>query len=192
MERSLDAAARPQGSENVELPPLADCGPSSPWTLAWRPDFEGPDRVMSGTYACTQPVSVFVATYLENTEGKKLVNDRNRLLPNEWSVSPAVDESFENAAGERTAVAEVRLREQEGDALVWFWYRVGERTATSTTGVKLLQALQLIKAEKLEGQVYLVTTPLRPALESARQRLKDVAARIAADNTTVESADLRP
>jgi len=176
MSRSVSAAGQRHEAAALPLPPLAGCGSAVPWSPRWRPDFDAPDLVMSGTYGCPEPVSVFVAAYFENVDGKKLVNDHNRLLPSEWGrYSTTVDEAFENGAGGSTAVKEVRVREEEADSLVWFWYRVGERTATSAVRVKLLQALQLVTAGESRGEVYLLMTPPTPTLDAARKRLRAVA-----------------
>ncbi len=181
MERSPSAAVQSYDADVLPLPPFADCGSVAPWSPQWRPDFEAPDLVMSGTYPCAEPVSVFVAAYFENAQGRKLMSDHNRVIPSEWSrYSRTADEAFEGAAGRSTAVTEVQVRGADGDSLIWFWYGVGERTATSTVTVKLLQAFQVIRAGRSDGEVYLLTTPLIPALEPARQRLRAVARQIPA------------
>jgi len=123
-----------------------------------------------------------VAAYAENVQGRELVNDHNRVIPSEWgSFSITADQTFEDASGRTTAVKEVQVRGRGVDSLVWFWYRVGAHTATSTVGVKLLQALEFIKAGRSDGEVYLLETPLSPGLESGRQRLRAVARELAVD-----------
>jgi EpsI family protein len=173
-------AAVPQ-YEARSLPPLTECGMPAPWSPRWQPAVEAPTFVTSGTYGCVEPVSVFLAAYAESDPSSEIVN--SNMLPSDWRpYSTSDQESFENAAGRVVAVNEVQIRRIGDESLVWFWYRIGDRTATSVVGVKLLQALEFVTTGSSGGEVYILETPLAPALESGRQRLRAVASQLAAES----------
>ena len=187
LERS-SAGATLETHEVRALPALALCGKPSAWSPPWRPEFESPSVVVSGTYGCAEPVSVFMAGYAENVQGTELVSDHNRVIPDEWSrFRMKSKESFDNGIGQVVEVNEVQVRGEGGESLIWYWYSVGDRTATTSVGVKLLQALEFITAGRSDGEVHLLETPLTPALESDRERLRSVARQLAVDGSALST-----
>jgi EpsI family protein len=125
-----------------------------------------------------------MAAYAENVQGTELVSDHNRVLPDEWSgFSTTSKESFDKGMGQIVDVNEVQVRKEGSESLVWYWYGVGDRTATTSMGVKLLQVLEFVTAGRSDGEVYLLETPLTPALKSDRERLRAVARELAVDGS---------
>ncbi len=186
------AGAAVETHEVRALPPLALCGKPVAWSPHWQPEFGSSSVVISGTYGCTEPVSVFMAGYSENVQGTELVSDLNRVIPDEWSdFSTTSKETFDNGIGQVVDVNEVQVRREEGESLIWYWYSIGDRTATTAVGVKLLQVLELITAGRSDGEVYLLETPLTPALESDRERLGAVARQLAVDGSTRSTLTVR-
>src|SRR5262249_27413781 len=93
------AGAAPQRSEGGSLPALAACGSPVPWSPRWPLAFEVPNVVVSGTYGCVEPISVFVAAYRENVQRRELTNVTGVMIPSESrNYSTTGRESFKNAA----------------------------------------------------------------------------------------------
>ena len=177
-------ASAVMGTGNLTLFPVAECGAPIGWSLDWQPRIESPDFSVSGTYQCSAgPVSVFVAGYNKNVQGKELVNDRNRVFPENWHrFAATTTQSFAAGDGRTVEVNEVRVQDGERESLIWYWYGVGDRTAIWPTGVKLLQAYELVVRGRSDGRLYLLQTPLVAESEPGRVRLRAVARELGADN----------
>jgi exosortase A len=166
------ASAVSSAAPAMRLPMIAGCGAPGPWSPSWRPELRFPDIVLAGTYSCAgEPVDVSVAVYLENVQGRELINHANRLLPHEWRrFSVARTHGF-IAHGETVEVNEVELATPLEPELIWYWYAVGGETVTTPAAVKFRQSLQLLRHGRADGSVYLLATPLDDSLEASRRRL---------------------
>ena len=90
------------------------------------------------------------------------------------------DASFETGSGRTVRVNELEANTGYPRSLIWYWYAVGKRSATSAIGVKLLQAYELLTRRRSEGRVYLLQTPLDERPEASRRRLTLAARALAA------------
>jgi exosortase A len=171
--RQADSAGQSEvRSADSQLPLLRNCSPPGNWTADWYPALQSPDRVAAGTYFCSgKPINVFVALYLDNVQGRELVTEANRLLPEEWRRF-AVRGEFSFAADTETIdVNETQFSAPGQPSLVWYWYTVGGKAVRTPTAVKLLQAVQLVVHRRADGTVYLLSTPIDESVEASRSRL---------------------
>ena len=162
-------------------PPAIDgCDAAGRWSPPWTPELRSPDAVVAATYACAgQPIDVFVGLYLDNRQGRELIGNGNRLLPADWRRFAVTGTHAFVAHGETIDVNETRLTGPTQSLLVWYWYAVEDRTATTPTMVKVLQALELIARGNADGSVYLLATPLDTSLDASRDRLASAGGAIA-------------
>jgi exosortase A len=169
--------ARQGGPLRVELSSIDGCVRSGSWSEGWEPEFHLPDRVLSGAYRCSgRPVNVFVATYAENVQGRELVNDTNKVVPD--SMRGRADPrrfDFTSKDGDMIRVNELEVSETTPSSLVWYWYRTGNTAATSPLLVKFRQALDLLLMRQREGAAYVLHTTIDDALDTSRERLAHVA-----------------
>ena len=175
----------------VDLPKIEECGAPSSWAAEWRPEFQSPDIVISGSYGCFgNPVNVFVAVYLDNTQGRELVSQENRLIPEAWwRFAAAGEHRFTAKNGQTIRVNEVHVKGPGAPALVWYWYSAGGEPVTGPVAVKLRQALQLLVHGRSDGNAYLLQTPLGGSLEVSRRSLAVAAREIEALETGGEVED---
>jgi exosortase A len=169
----------------VELRAIEECRPAGAWSESWLPEFHQPDTVMSGTYLCSgQPVSVFVVEYIGNTQGRELVNDSNKAVPDALQRrAPTRKHGFTSKDGQVIQVNELKSDLPGSSSLVWYWYQIGETAATDPVFVKLRQAFDLLLMRRVDGVAYVLDTPLREDVETSRERLARVASQLAARAT---------
>ena len=178
----------------VELPAIDECRGAGDWSEHWRPEFHLPDAVMSGAVLCSeQRVDVFVATYVGNTQGRELINDSNRPVPDalQWRTATR-QHDFTSKDGQAVRVNELQIDRPGSSSLVWYWYQTGDTAATNPVFIKLKQAVDLLLMRPIEGKAYVLNTPVDEAVETSRTRLTRVARELAARATlgAVENAPL--
>jgi EpsI family protein len=183
----------------IELPAIDECHRGGAWSEAWLPSFRLPDTVTSGAYVCGgQDVNVFVATYSGDTQGRELISESNKAVPDAMRFRAALGaSSFTSLDGREIGVNELRAGSSETPTLVWYWYRIGKKSATDPVVVKLDQALDLLLMRRTDSAVYVLETPAEHAVDTSRERLARVAreltARAASDGlpkvTLVERAN---
>jgi exosortase A len=168
--KRLDAAV--VASPTLELPAIEGCAQASEWSAGGQPQFASADATAAATYECAGvPVSVFVAAYSDNVQGRELVSDANRLAPDEWRrVTTPQAQRFDLGDGASMSVNELQL-DAGSRWLVWYWYVTGGDAETSGAVVKLKQAAQLLLEGRADGTAYVLQTPLDATIESSRQRL---------------------
>jgi EpsI family protein len=186
LRRVADSHAAPSLSE---LPAAAQgCDAPRAWSGGWRPELQSPDFSLSGSYSCRgEPVNVFIAGYFRNTQGKELVSEENRPVPREWRrFTQTGTNRFDTAKGRSVEVNEVLVDRGDASAVIWYWYSVGDRTATRPAVVKATQALEIILNGRSDGAIYWLETPFRAtpaALHEDQERLAAVAREIEAART---------
>jgi exosortase A len=169
------AAAEVRGV-TLSPPTIEGCGAAGAWSPQWTPELKSPDAVVAATYVCAgQPVDVFVGLYLDNLQGRELIGNGNRLLPADWRRFAVTGTHAFLVHGKAIDVNETRLTSPTEALLVWYWYAVEDKTATTPTMVKVLQALELIARGHADGSVYLLATPLDGSLDASRSRLASAA-----------------
>lgn len=164
----------------VDLPAIDACGAPSGWSADWLPEFQSPDAILSGEYRCSgEPVSVFVASYLDNAQGRELITKDNRLIPDDWQrFVLAREHRFTSKDGRTIRVNEMQVELPGAPSLVWYWYEAGGAAATTSAVVKIRQALQLLMRGRADGSAFLFQTPLGESLEASRRRLALVAGEV--------------
>jgi exosortase A len=169
-------------STGFELPEVAGCSMSEPRRDSWLPTWPSPDFGGAAAYDCGErSINAFVAGYTHNVQGRELVNEELRIIPESARRSAVESKAqFSSRAGISTEVNEVRAEFHGSPALIWYWYSVGDRSATSPAVAKLLQALQLILAGRSDGTLYWIQTSVDASLEVSRAHLTRVAAALAA------------
>jgi exosortase A len=164
----------------LAVPVVAGCSAPGAWAAGPHPEFESPDRTVAATYDCAgSPTNIFIAAYADNVQGRELVSDANRLAPAGWRrVTTAEAQAVSLTDGRSLTVNELQLDSAGSRWLVWYWYAVGGKRATSGAVVKLRQAVQLVLEGRADGSVYIVQTPLDGSVESSRGRLVRVAEQV--------------
>lgn len=174
---SQPVAASSGGPLAVAPPAIEDCVRSGDWSESWAPQFHLPDRVLSGTYACSESaVNVFVATYFGNVQGRELVNEHNRAVPASMRGRAEIRKhGFTSMDGEKIRVNELQVGDTESSSLIWYWYRAGDASATGPVFVKFRQALDLLTAQESVAAVYVLQTRVDEGLDTSREHLARVA-----------------
>jgi len=171
----------------IHMPSISACTGPSGWEPSWRPSFQRPDYSGSATYRCNgASVHAFVAGYSTNLQGRELISDSNVLVPRAWSRY-LTGHHHRLTGSNPSKVVEMRAEVPGATALVWYWYRVGERTALSPVAVKYLQALGILSGRS-ESAVYLLVTPLDSDIDISRQRLLLAAKSVAGSATNAVSS----
>jgi len=186
---AVERALRASGDATISFEPPSPpaCSAREPWDGDWQPNWEGADFHVAASYRCdSRPVNLFVAGYLENSQGKELINEESRPIPDEWRRFAVEDTSrFVGADGKSTTVNEIRIERTELPSLIWYWYAVGDRTATAPTAVKLMQGLQVVTAGHSDGAIYWLETPLDKRIGTSRERLTLIARSVSASGPVV-------
>lgn len=159
----------------------ADVGQTPSWALPvsarwvgpttggsdWRPEFPGASLELAGRYVQgSEFVDLYGAYYARQTSGKKLIGFDSSFAGAGW-----VELSRSAVDTDSGRVLELVIGARSGDKrLVWSWYEVRGRRITSTTAVKLRQALGAFGLRDWSGGVAL-SAPCRPACDDARQVL---------------------
>jgi exosortase A len=147
-------------------------GPVGGWTGPvesegrWRPDYRGGIAEGQVTYLDREsnPVDVFVAVFgLGNTHGAEMISYGNVIDAGDFgSLAP---ESVVRVPLEGGRSLKVRERVVDGGddrRLVWYWYVVGDRVATSPVETKALEALALLTRGATSERVVVLSTAEGP------------------------------
>jgi exosortase A len=172
----------------MELPAIDDCRRAEAWSESWLPQFHLPDAVMSGAYLCAgRHVNVFVATYVGNTQGRELISDGNKAVPDALRWRAAVREtSFISKDEREIGVNELQVDLLGSSALVWYWYQAGDTTATNPMVVKLEQALDLLLMRRADSVAYVLHTAVDGTVDTTRERLAGVARELTAHDSIAD------
>jgi exosortase A len=177
----LIAGAPGGATVSAALPSIA-CGEPRKFEGEWRPELRMPQRRAEGSYSCGgHDVNVVVAGYVGNAQGSELISTENRITPDSWRRFAAASRArFETRDGRSVEVNEVRADSVGVQSVVWYWYTVGQRTATRPITVKALQAVALLRSGSSEGAIYWLETSLMDGASAGRDRLATVAAELEA------------
>jgi EpsI family protein len=140
---------------------------------------------MSGTYLCSgQPVSAFVATYIGNTQGRELVNDNNKVVPDalQWRAATRTY-GFASGDGQVIQVNELQVDQSGASSLIWYWYQTGDTAATNPVAIKATQAFDLLRMRRMNSTAYVLHTPVDEVVDASRKRLTRVARQLVVSET---------
>ena len=140
----------------------------------WTPHFVGAEAELSQTYrAGQQQVHVYLAFYVNQQQGKELINPRNTLVDGERWVLLAEGSREVVVDGQPLHVQERTIRSAYGTRLVWSWYWVGGRFISNPYLAKLLQAKAQLLNELRDSAIFAVGTDIEFAKADATTTLED-------------------
>jgi exosortase A len=135
-----DLAALPAGTEGWQGPLHG--------AETWRPHYRGGLVERQGAFRLADgpPVDVFVAVYGLGATGHHEMIAFDNVLSKEHLGSLAEERRrrVRLPDGNDLVVNELLVTEPDGRRLVWYWFRVGDRSATSAFSVKAIEALALV------------------------------------------------
>jgi len=141
----------------------------------WRPRYIGTDAAVDQTYQHgKQRVSVYLAYYRRQRQGAELINSQNVLIPQKDPVwRQTADSPYEvTIDGKRWGVRLAKMRSQNQDLLVWYWFWVNGRTTTNHYLAKLWDAKAKLLGEKGDAAAIIISTPLINEAGEAEDVLK--------------------
>jgi exosortase A len=162
----------------VALPTAAPGWRAAPDMIGWAPLYADPVAEARGVYLdrAGAHVDLYVASYGLGVGGNaEMIAYRNRLYAQEHQSRYPERVRTVDLGGRPHAIREVVLPAPEGERVVWTWYRVGERTATSPFHVKALEALLLLGRQAVDERVVTLAAAAVDA-DAARAALEDFAA----------------
>ena len=143
----------------------------------WRPLYQGSIEERAGRYRAQGggTVDVFVAAYgLGSTGGAEMITYDHVLFAEEHvSVVATAVRRIALPSGKWLEVREVQVPHRGTVLLVWNWFLVGDRAATSEFVVKALEAAAFVLRTADFERIVTLATPLD---DQARQRLQDFVA----------------
>jgi exosortase A len=136
----------------------------------WEPHYEGAiDHKMMFQDENNHEVYLYLGLYLEQSQGKELINYSNRISDNNvWYTS---NNKVKQHDIDGKLVLEQLLEKKDGSRrLVWYWYHVAGRDATNKYEAKALQILGFFQG-KQQASVVAIATEVDGELEYARETL---------------------
>jgi EpsI family protein len=140
---------------------------------AWRPDFQSPHFATHEALesAQGQKVDLFVARYLRQKPGSKLVTTKNRISP-EWQGGGARTHSV-TVGGQRREVLETVVVRGSERRLVWQWFMVGGQPTHDRVRAKLLEVAALLRGRR-DGAALAVSAPCGADCAAAARGMEEV------------------
>jgi EpsI family protein len=157
----------------------------------WRPSFEGADREQVATYHAfgAGTVDAYLATYLEQRQGKEVVSDDNRTYDRRrWQEvdSRRLDVDL---GDEKLIVEEISLRGASGDTrVVWHWYEIGGRYTSNAVETKAYGMAAAIAGDR-RARAFVVSTRANGPLDKARAELRNFVGELIALDTGSHNPD---
>ena len=141
----------------------------------WQPHFSGTSGELLAAYERDGvEAGLYVAYYAHQSQNAELVNETNALYDRDrWKLRTSRDHVVQRAGGEARRVREIELVSAAGDErLLWFWYQMGDRRATSRHAAKLIQLWDTVTGTPRGAAV---AVSLRPSgtMAAAREALGD-------------------
>ncbi len=173
----LWAASRSAPTADIQLQAPAT---EAPWTVtdapdpSWGPKFLAPDAQVLATYAENGArASLYIAYYASQRDGAELINEVNALYDEKrWQPRRQSDRRVTLADGTAIGIREIELVAGNGDErLVWYWYCMGDKRATSPTVAKLWQLANSLTGSP-EGAVIAVSSRRHETLAATQADLE--------------------
>lgn len=129
--------------------------------------FARADAYLQATYRQGDlPVSVYIAQYHGVPQhGHEVLDFGNRIYAKRWRV---VAQKTRVVHGR--SLKQLELHHGSRRILVWYWYQVGEGTATNPVEVKLLQLWERIDGSSLRAAVICLSSPVTEGSSAAAKR----------------------
>jgi EpsI family protein len=139
----------------------------------WMPVYRGAANRKQVYMKSADKIILYTGCYVSQQQGEELINELNRIS-NEAVWKTAYPRARLRNTG-RHAALEQLLETNTGERrLVWYWYRVAERTTTSDYEAKLLQLLGLMTGNN-QACVIAISTDHGEDPDIARNRLAEFA-----------------
>lgn len=167
------AASRAYG---IAAPIVAGWAAPVDGTRAWQPYFAGADAQFAVTYAARDgsvPVGLFHAVYTgAPRRGHDLVTYGNDVFdPATTHILAATRGDVRLAEGRHTTARELRVTDDGGARLIWYWYCVDDRCTASPVWTKLMQAWVLLRGRPLRSSVWALAVPVSTSDSAAGRKV---------------------
>ena len=154
--------------------------------VEWQPKFESADEQQLAQYALTEPntlnsdtpVVLFQAYYAYQQEGTEVVDSLNRLANPEWRIEARRQAAIQLGEGRRASSLIASSQSEFAGVepeymLVWYWYKIGQRHASTALGVKFSQVIEKLLLRP-QGSVFAISTACQSRdCQLAAERLKE-------------------
>ncbi len=156
---------------------IAVASPAAAWTLeavdstVWHPLFHGATSESSGRYVTRDgSVQVHIAYYANQSQGRELLRERNRIADEEdpeWRIVREVDRRV-TEGGPGFVARETVLRSHDTHEVVWHWYWLPDEYTTNPLRAKLLQARARLLGRRDHAAVVVLTASAFEPREAER------------------------
>jgi EpsI family protein len=160
----------------------------------WQPEFLGADLERQALYRDPSggELSLYVATYADQRQGKEAVYDGNQVYDRaRWREAQAPSR-YRLAQGSTVAkVEETLVQDKHGDQrLVWRWYLVRGRPLSGSLETKLASMAAALLGDK-SAQVIVLSAPIARDRDASRYRLAEFARQLGEAMADSASANRR-
>jgi EpsI family protein len=139
----------------------------------WKPHFQAPYFAVQEALMSERDVHVdlFVARYLQQRPGSKLVSTHNLVNP-DWQVTTRREHLLRIGHAARR-VLEAEISRGSERRLVWQWYLVGGQATHDRVRAKLLEVAALMRGRR-DGAVIALSAPCAATCEQAAAEMEDL------------------
>lgn len=173
------------GAISLAAPSVAGWSAPVADTRAWQPHFAGADAQYAVSYVAHDggvPLALFHALYVgAPRRGHDLVTFGNDVYdPASTRILASARGELMLADGQRVAVRELRVADDGGARLIWYWYCVDGRCTASPVWTKVLQAWGMLRGRTVHASVWAVSVPVSTSdIAAGRKALQAFAAGLA-------------
>lgn len=199
--RASDDALRLTSMRAIGYPVVPEGWRREPRRLsAWAPNFPGATIALGNSYLRgDQRADLQVRVYLQESQGRELINDLNELYDREvWQQVASEKLQLSLAPDDSLEVRRLVLRNRKQMLEIWYWYEIGGHSASDPVKAKALQALRIFSGRGdnalVAAGVYCdvpCETPsalLRELLSDMHEPLKVYFAKIADESAAAEGS----
>jgi EpsI family protein len=167
--------ALPEPPDDARVMPFGGSGwtPVSP-SPTWEPEFRSPYFLTHEALesAGGQQVDLFIARYLSQRPGSKVVSNHNRFSP-DWQVTASRPHQV-MVGGQARAVLETTIARGSERRLVWQWYMVGGEPVHDRFRAKLLEIPAMVRGRR-DGAALALTARCSHNCDAAAEAMGEVA-----------------
>ncbi len=161
----------------LQLPELSGCTRSDGADAKWKPTMKSADEQAAAVYRCADiTIEAFVATYINQEQGRELVSVENVLVPARWIDSGSrQDAGLERTGGAALPVNQVEMADGTDTVFAMYGYNVNGRTARSAYAEKLLEMRAALSLRPVVARAYLINAIApRERTDAMRARVGDL------------------
>jgi exosortase A len=116
-------------------------------------DIEKRKNLSCGEYS----ISIYMATYGVQRQGKELISWENTVWPREWARYADESVTATELNGQKVDVQQTLIRHPQSTKLIRYWYQVGPSVTGSQIKVKILEVLRILTFQSFESSVIVVS-----------------------------------